>query len=105
MYTAATRFLVLGQFGNMAIGRAAQPRLAELFALDDRHGTNLVYQATSAWLILRTGPLGMQISPLRTGRRICTRFLLLGRVYSTITIASALTGAAAPVMMAAASPE
>jgi O-antigen/teichoic acid export membrane protein len=57
VYTAATRFLVLGQFGNMAIGRAAQPRLAELFALDDRHGTNLVYQATTAWLILLTWPL------------------------------------------------
>ncbi len=57
IYTAATRFLVLGQFAGSAISRSAQPRLAELFALRDRRGTNLVYQATTAWLILLTWPI------------------------------------------------
>jgi O-antigen/teichoic acid export membrane protein len=57
VYTAATRFLVLGQSGNTAVSRAAQPRFAELFAVDDRRGANLVYQATTAWLILLTWPL------------------------------------------------
>jgi O-antigen/teichoic acid export membrane protein len=57
IYTAATRFLVLGQFAGSAISRSSQPRLAELFAVRDRRGTNLVYQATTAWLILLTWPI------------------------------------------------
>ena len=57
VYTAATRFLVLGQFAGTAISRSSQPRLTELFTLRDHHGTNLVYQATTAWLILLTWPI------------------------------------------------
>jgi O-antigen/teichoic acid export membrane protein len=57
IYTAATRFLVLGQFGNAAISMAAQPQFSHLFAEDDRHGANVVYQVTTAWLIILTWPL------------------------------------------------
>jgi O-antigen/teichoic acid export membrane protein len=57
VYTAATRFLVLGQFVGTAIARSSQPRLTELFTVRDRHGTNVVYQATTAWLILTTWPI------------------------------------------------
>jgi O-antigen/teichoic acid export membrane protein len=57
VYTAATRFLVAGQFGNAALNMAAQPRYAELFAVGDRHSAKRVYQATTAWLILLTWPL------------------------------------------------
>ncbi|MGO9082382.1 MAG: lipopolysaccharide biosynthesis protein [Streptosporangiaceae bacterium] len=57
IYTAATRFLVVGQLGNMAIGMAAQPQLAYLFAKRDRRSANSVYQATTAWLIILTWPL------------------------------------------------
>jgi O-antigen/teichoic acid export membrane protein len=57
IYTAATRFLVVGQFGNMAISMAAQPRFTELFALGDRDNANVVYQVTTAWLMLLTWPL------------------------------------------------
>jgi O-antigen/teichoic acid export membrane protein len=57
VYTAATRFLVAGQFGNMAISMAAQPRFTELFALGDRDNANVVYQVTTAWLMLLTWPL------------------------------------------------
>jgi O-antigen/teichoic acid export membrane protein len=57
VYTAATRFLVAGQFGNMAISMAAQPRFTELFALGDRDNANVVYQTTTAWLMLLTWPL------------------------------------------------
>jgi O-antigen/teichoic acid export membrane protein len=57
VYTAATRFLVLGQFAGTAIARSSQPRLTELFTVHDRHGTNVVYQATTAWLILLTFPI------------------------------------------------
>ncbi|HEY3954334.1 MAG TPA: polysaccharide biosynthesis C-terminal domain-containing protein [Streptosporangiaceae bacterium] len=57
VYTAATRFLVLGQFAGTAIARSSQPRLTELFTVRDRHGTNVVYQATTAWLVLLTFPI------------------------------------------------
>jgi O-antigen/teichoic acid export membrane protein len=57
VYTAATRFLVVGQFCGAAIGRSAQPRLTELFTVGDRRGTNIVYRATTAWLILLTWPI------------------------------------------------
>jgi O-antigen/teichoic acid export membrane protein len=57
VYTAATRFLVAGQFGNQAISMAAQPRFTEMFAQGDRRAANRVYQATTAWLILLTWPL------------------------------------------------
>jgi len=57
IYTAATRFLVAGQFTNVAIMMAAQPRFTEMFAQGDRPAANRVYQATTAWLILLTWPL------------------------------------------------
>lgn len=57
IYTAATRFLVAGQFGNTAISMAAQPRFAELFATGDRRGANVVYQTTTGWLVLLTWPM------------------------------------------------
>lgn len=57
VYTAATRFLVLGQFGGMAISRAAQPRFTELFTVGDLRGANVIYQATTAWLVLLMWPL------------------------------------------------
>jgi O-antigen/teichoic acid export membrane protein len=57
VYTAATRFMVLSQFAGGAIARASQPRLTELFAIGDLRGTNVVYQATTAWLILLTWPI------------------------------------------------
>jgi len=57
VYTAATRFLVVGQLGNAAISMAAQPQFSALFARQDRRGANTVYQATTGWLIILTWPL------------------------------------------------
>ncbi|HEY7145147.1 MAG TPA: polysaccharide biosynthesis C-terminal domain-containing protein [Streptosporangiaceae bacterium] len=57
VYTAATRFLVAGQFGNAAISMAAQPRFTELFAIGDKRGANAVYQATTGWLVCLTWPI------------------------------------------------
>lgn len=57
VYTAATRFLVAGQMGNMAISMAAQPRFTELFSTGDRGNANVLYRVTTAWLILLTWPL------------------------------------------------
>src|SRR6202042_2375559 len=57
VYTAATRFLVVGQLANVAIGMAAQPQFAHLFAIRDRIAANTVYQVTTSWLIVLTWPL------------------------------------------------
>jgi O-antigen/teichoic acid export membrane protein len=62
IYTAATRFLVVGQLGNSAIGMAAQPQLTRLFAVGDRTGANAVYQATTGWLILLTWPIYLLVA-------------------------------------------
>ncbi len=57
IYTAATRFLVVGQLANVAISNAAQPQFTTLFARRDRVGANTAYQATTAWIILLAWPL------------------------------------------------
>ena len=43
IYTAATRFLIVGQFGNSAISMAAQPRFTELFAVGASREANRIY--------------------------------------------------------------
>lgn len=57
VYTAATRFLVLGQLSSAAIANAAQPRLAELLAVDQRAAAKAVYQSATAWTVLMTWPV------------------------------------------------
>lgn len=61
IYTAATRFLVVGQLGNIAISSAAQPQFTELFAMGARDRVNAVYHATTAWVILLIWPLYLLI--------------------------------------------
>jgi O-antigen/teichoic acid export membrane protein len=57
VYTAATRFLVVGQLTSTAIAQAAQPRLAGLVAVGDRAATKHVYQQATAWIVLLNWPL------------------------------------------------
>jgi O-antigen/teichoic acid export membrane protein len=57
VYTAATRFLVVGQFATGAIANAAQPRLAELLAHDDRAAAKAIYQSATAWTIAMVWPV------------------------------------------------
>jgi O-antigen/teichoic acid export membrane protein len=57
VYTAATRFLVIGQMGNRAISLAVQPRLGEALATGDTRSAKRYYQVSTAWLILVTWPL------------------------------------------------
>ncbi|HLX47859.1 MAG TPA: polysaccharide biosynthesis C-terminal domain-containing protein [Streptosporangiaceae bacterium] len=57
VYTAATRFLVLGQLGGMAINRASQTRFTELFTLGDRKGANTIYRVTTGWFVLLLWPM------------------------------------------------
>jgi O-antigen/teichoic acid export membrane protein len=57
VYTAATRFLVVGQFVDTAVGMAAQPQFSRLFALRDRAAARAVYRATTGWVMILTWPL------------------------------------------------
>jgi len=57
LYTAATRFLVVGQLGGSAISTVVQPRLSELLALGDRDAAKSIYQVATGWLVLVTWPL------------------------------------------------
>ncbi|MEO7061486.1 MAG: oligosaccharide flippase family protein, partial [Lapillicoccus sp.] len=57
VYTASTRFLVLGQLGNRAVSMSAQPRLAEALARGRRSDVNHIYQTSTAWLMISTWPI------------------------------------------------
>ncbi|MDA0564434.1 oligosaccharide flippase family protein [Streptomonospora sp. S1-112] len=57
LFTAATRFMVAGQFAAQALQFAAEARLAELLAVDDRAGANRLYRAGTAWQICLTWPM------------------------------------------------
>lgn len=57
VYTAATRFLIVGQLGGHAINQAVEPRLSELMATRDIDATNVVYRTATAWLMLISWPL------------------------------------------------
>jgi O-antigen/teichoic acid export membrane protein len=57
VYTAATRFLVVGQLVGSAISRASQARFTQLFTLGDRRGANGIYQTTTTWLVLLLWPV------------------------------------------------
>ena len=57
VYTAATRFLVVGQLAAQALNQAVQPRLSELLARGDNDGAAEVYQTSTAWLVVLTWPL------------------------------------------------
>ena len=57
LYAAATRFLVVGQFGNQAISLALQPRLSAALARRDLSRARFLYQTSTSWLVLLTWPL------------------------------------------------
>jgi O-antigen/teichoic acid export membrane protein len=57
VYTAATRFLVVGQFVNQAINAPVQPRLSAALAAGDRSTARLLYRVSTTWLVLLSWPL------------------------------------------------
>ncbi|RJL33615.1 polysaccharide biosynthesis protein [Bailinhaonella thermotolerans] len=56
VYTAVTRFKVLGQLVNSGLAAAAQPRLVAALDRGDLAGAREVYQASTAWLVALTWP-------------------------------------------------
>ena len=57
IYTASTRFLVLGQMGQRAISLAVQPRLGEALAVGDLAHAKQLYRVSTSWLMLITWPM------------------------------------------------
>ncbi|MET9022279.1 polysaccharide biosynthesis C-terminal domain-containing protein [Actinopolymorpha sp. NPDC004070] len=57
VYTAATRFLVLGQLGVQAIQQVLQPQLAALFARADLAGVRESFSTSTAWLMALAWPI------------------------------------------------
>jgi O-antigen/teichoic acid export membrane protein len=57
VFTAATRIMVVGQFGTQAVLYAAQPRFAELLAARDHAAVRALYQAGTSWLVCLTWPM------------------------------------------------
>lgn len=57
VYTAATRFVVLGQMGRNAVSLAVQPDVAQALQRGHRREINGLYQMSTAWLILVTWPI------------------------------------------------
>lgn len=56
VYTAATRFLALGQLSGVALSSSVQHRMAAAFARADHAGARQLYQAATGWLVLLSWP-------------------------------------------------
>lgn len=64
VYTAATRFVVLGQLGSQAVALAVQPKLSELMAQEDLVSTRRVYRTSTAWVVAVTWPVHLVVAML-----------------------------------------
>jgi O-antigen/teichoic acid export membrane protein len=64
IYTAATRFVVLGQLGSQAVALAVQPKLSELMAREDIAATRRVYRTSTAWVVAVTWPVHLVVAML-----------------------------------------
>jgi O-antigen/teichoic acid export membrane protein len=56
IYTASTRFLVVGQTGQRAVSLAVQPRIGEALALGDTVAAKQLYRVSTSWLMLVCWP-------------------------------------------------
>jgi O-antigen/teichoic acid export membrane protein len=57
LYTAATRFVVLGQLFVQAVQQALSPQLSALFQRGDRSSANSVLRAATLWSLILAWPL------------------------------------------------
>ncbi|MGY2002138.1 oligosaccharide flippase family protein [Blastococcus sp. SYSU DS1024] len=67
VYTAATRFLVVGQFVNQALAGVVEPRLSRLLAVGDRAAGNTVYRTATGWLVLLCWPFYLLVMTYADG--------------------------------------
>lgn len=62
LYTAATRFVALGQFGTQATQQVLQPKFTALIAADDHDNLRSVHQVSTAWNIILAWPLYLAVA-------------------------------------------
>lgn len=62
IYTAATRFVVLGQLGSQAVSLAVQPKFSELLARHDLATTGRVYRTSTSWVMAVTWPIHLLVA-------------------------------------------
>jgi O-antigen/teichoic acid export membrane protein len=62
IYTAATRFMVIGQLGTQAVQQAMQPTVSRLIALDDREATARVFAGCTTWTVALTWPVHLSVA-------------------------------------------
>jgi O-antigen/teichoic acid export membrane protein len=56
LYTAATRFIVLGQLFVQSVQQALSPQISALFARGEKQAANSVYQAATLWSVIASWP-------------------------------------------------
>ncbi|SEG99105.1 Membrane protein involved in the export of O-antigen and teichoic acid [Nonomuraea solani] len=64
VYTAATRFKVVGQLANQGLAQAVQARLVAALADGERGRARELYQAATIWLVLLTWPVWLAYAAL-----------------------------------------
>ena len=62
LYTAATRFIVLGQLFVQSVQQALSPHLSALFAKDNRAAANSVYRASTLWSMIAAWPFYLVVA-------------------------------------------
>ena len=62
VYTAATRFLVVGQVAGQALASVAEPRLGALLAVRDRVSAGTEYRTATGWLVLVCWPFYLLVA-------------------------------------------
>jgi O-antigen/teichoic acid export membrane protein len=64
VYTAATRFKVVGQLANQGLAQAVQTGLVRALAEGERERAGELYQAATVWLVLLTWPVWLAYAGL-----------------------------------------
>ncbi|MEZ0073380.1 lipopolysaccharide biosynthesis protein [Planotetraspora sp. GP83] len=64
VYTAATRFKVVGQLANQGLAQAVQPRLVRALTEGDLARARELYQTTTMWLVVLTWPIWLGYAAL-----------------------------------------
>ncbi|SEG46873.1 Membrane protein involved in the export of O-antigen and teichoic acid [Thermomonospora echinospora] len=62
VYTAATRFIVIGQLGTQAVQNVMQPAVSRLLALEDRAGAQRIFAVATTWTVVLTWPVHLTVA-------------------------------------------
>ncbi|MGH3390691.1 MAG: lipopolysaccharide biosynthesis protein, partial [Actinomadura sp.] len=61
IYTAATRFMVVGQLGTQAVQQVMQPAVSRLLALSDHATARRVFAVCTTWTVALTWPVHLAV--------------------------------------------